>query len=258
MRAVFSLLTAHLRIERGPMLIATLAVCLARGVFPSVHFVTDFLGAEISDRLGWHFDSVDKSLEYIPATPAWAAGKLHAYAAQTEAFLHLDFDVLLLRTEIYPSLHRPIIVQSEDFADLYTGREAMRIRNALSLPPATPYNCGVFGGTDIQAIHEYATQAIALLDSLPPDANGTLASVMVEQFHLGAFSERECAPVSTLLPMCASHADCEPVGYCHLWGGAKRDKRWIARAETRLARDFPEAYRRFLRGWPALTSAALA
>ena len=112
------------RLERGPLLIHTLAVCQAARVFPEVKFVTDLQGAQLADRLGWKFDAVDTSLEgFQPEglTHVWALGKLVACGLQTKPFVHLDGDVILLKPLPRRVCHAPIIAQSQDHWHYYEG-----------------------------------------------------------------------------------------------------------------------------------------
>ena len=84
------------------------------------------------------------------------------------------------------------------------------------------------------------------------DLNGTTTSMMIEQYHLGVFAARTGVPVSTLLPSRPPQSQVTRAGYAHLTGGAKRSPLYVARAEARLQRDFPEAHERFLAGWQQL------
>jgi hypothetical protein len=76
--------------------------------------------------------------------------------------------------------------------------------------------------------------------------------MLVEQYQLGVFARRVGVEVGTLLPLAPTRKQVSKAGYAHLTGGAKREDKWIAKAEARLAADFPEAHERFLAGWPRL------
>ncbi|MEO6753046.1 MAG: hypothetical protein ABIP85_14800 [Chthoniobacteraceae bacterium] len=76
--------------------------------------------------------------------------------------------------------------------------------------------------------------------------------MIIEQYQLGVFARRVGVEVGILLPLAPTRKQVSKVGYAHLTGGAKREDKWIAKAEARLAADFPEAYERFLAEWPRL------
>lgn len=85
------------RIERGPLLVQTLAVCLAARAFAETEFVTDKLGAAMAARLGWSFGQVSTPLEAWPTdglTHIWALGKLVACTLQERRRIADSFFVM--------------------------------------------------------------------------------------------------------------------------------------------------------------------
>src|SRR5438094_10265697 len=88
------------RIERGPLLVQTLAINLAARVFPEIEFVTDQGGAQIAAALGWKFQRINLALDQFAPDGMehiWALGKLVACSIQEEPFVQFDGDVLLFK-----------------------------------------------------------------------------------------------------------------------------------------------------------------
>ena len=251
--------TPMFRVERGPLLIQTLATCLAARAFAETQFVTDQLGAEIAHRLGWPFAEIVTPLEDWPAdglTHIWALGKLVACAIQDDPFVQFDGDVLLFRRLPERLTRRRLIAQSPDNPHFYTSRD-MRVVQAVAgfADGTTAFNGGLLGGRDVALVRAYAWAGLELAQKFRGcPISGTVISMVIEQYQLGVFSQRVGVEVGTLLPLDPPRAQVARAGYAHLTGNAKRQKKWVARAEERLARDFPEAFERFNAAWPWLAS----
>jgi hypothetical protein len=261
-RGVLSLWTRTpmFRLGRGPTLIQTLAVCLAARNFPETQFVTDTGGALIAQQLGWEFSSVSLALEdFNPQglEHVWALGKFVALTIQQGPCIQFDGDVLIFNPLPDTLCRARLIAQSPDFPSYYDSADMRRALALSKLPAAVPYNAGLLGGSDAALVRAYAFSSLELAAKFTGcDLNGTTTSMCVEQYHLGVFAQRVGVEVATLLPARPSEAQLEAAGYAHLVGGAKRAETWLARAEARLSRDFPEAYERFLAGWPAIAASA--
>ena len=247
--------------QRGPLLIQTLAANLAARVFAETEFVTDKLGAEIAARLGWPFGQVSTPLEEWPAeglTHIWALGKLIACALQEQPFVQFDGDVLLFKPLPKRLTRHRLLAQSPDFPHYYASRE-MQAAQALAgfTPGGLAYNAGLLGGNDVALVRAFAWAGLDLAQKFREcPINGTATSMIVEQYQLGVFARRVGVEVGTLLPLAPSRKQVAKAGYAHLTGAAKRDDKWIAKSEARLAAEFPAAYERFLAAWPALASSA--
>jgi len=239
------------------MLIQTLAANLAARAFAETEFVTDNLGAEIATRLGWPFGHISTPLEDWPAdglTHIWALGKLVACALQNQPFVQFDGDVLLFKPLPKRLTRHRLIAQSPDFPHYYTSRE-MQAAQALAgfAPGGAAYNAGLLGGCDVALVRAYAWAGLDLAQKFRScPLNGTATSMIVEQYQLGVFSRRVGVEVGTLLPLAPTRKQVAKAGYAHLTGGAKREDKWVTKAEARLAADFPQAYERFLAAWPSL------
>jgi hypothetical protein len=243
--------------QRGSMLIQTLSANLAARAFTETEFVTDVRGAEIAKLLGWPFTHISTSLETWPAdgiTHIWALGKLVACALQEQPFVQFDSDVLLFKPLPKRLTRHRLLAQSPDFPHYYTSRD---MQSALALadfaPGGTAYNAGLLGGSDVALVRAYAWAGMDLAQKFRGcPLNGTATSMIVEQYQLGVFARRVGIEVGTLLPLAPSRKQVAKAGYAHLTGGAKREEKWIAKAEARLAADFPAAYARFIAAWPQL------
>ena len=263
MRGVMSLWTKTPMFvpTRGPMLIQTLAVNLAARVFAETEFVTDKRGAEIAVLLGWPFGEISTPLEDWPAdglAHIWALGKLVACALQTKPFVQFDGDVLLFKPLPKRLTRHRLIAQSPDFPHYYSSRD-MRAAQALAgfESGGTSYNAGLLGGNDVALVRAYAWAGLDLAQKFRGSPlNGTTTSMIVEQYQLGVFSRRVGVEIGTLLPLAPTRKQVAKAGYAHLTGGAKREDKWIAKAEARMAADFPEAYERFVAAWPQIASSA--
>ncbi len=245
--------------QRGPMLIQTLAVNLAARAFVETEFITDKLGAEIAARLGWPFTQISTALEEWPAdglTHIWALGKLVACALQEKPFVQFDGDVLLFKPLPKRLTRNRLIAQSPDFLHYYTSREMLAAQALAGFTPGgIAYNGGLLGGNDAALVRAYAWAGLDLARKFRGcSLNGTVTSMIVEQYQLGVFSRRVGVEVGTLLPLAPNRKRVAKAGYAHLTGGAKRESAWIERAEQRLARDFPEGHARFVSTWPQVVS----
>jgi hypothetical protein len=245
------------RIERGPLLIQTLAVCLAAQAFDETEFVTDRGGARLADTLGWKFHRVVTPLDDFPADGLdhiWALGKLVACSIQDEPFVQFDGDVLLFKPLPQRLRQARLIAQSPDPDHYYIGPDMRRALAIAGLPAGhTAFNAGLLGGSDVALVRAYAFAALELaLKFRHCDLNGTTTSMMIEQYHLGVFAARTGVQVTTLLPTRPPRTQVMRAGYAHLTGGAKRSPIYVAKAEARLLRDFPEAHERFAAGWQQL------
>lgn len=243
------------------MLIQTLAVNLAARAFAETEFVTDKRGAEIAALLGWTFGNVSTALENWPAeglTHIWALGKLVACALQERPFVQFDGDVLLFKPLPKRLTRHRLIAQSPDFPHYYTSREMLAAQDIAGFARGgAAYNAGLLGGNDVALVRAYAWAGLDLAQKFRGcSLNGTTTSMIVEQYQLGVFSRRVGVEVGTLLPLAPTRKQVAKAGYAHLTGGAKREETWIAKAEARLATDFPEAHERFIAAWPLIASTA--
>jgi uncharacterized protein DUF6734 len=244
---------------------------------------TDDRGARmLVDGIGLEFDRVVTSLNALHQhDPAWwALGKLYAYRAQREPFVHLDSDVYLWQPLPDGLISAPVLAQNpEPFMPGYSYYQPEAIDAVLGagnggwVPPEwTWYRtsqigqrgecCGVFGGNRVDFIRHYATQAVRLLEH---GANRTAwqrldrkvdHAILVEQYLLAACIEYHRAHGDShyrdidINYLFASMDDAfnpesaERAGYTHLIAGAKRNPAIAHDLESRVAEDYPDQYER--------------
>jgi hypothetical protein len=89
----------------------------ARKYYPRTSLVTDDAGAKLLvDGIGLEFDCVLTELNALNSRDPrlWMLGKLHAYRAQTEPFVHLDTDVILWKRLPAGIESAPVFAQNPD------------------------------------------------------------------------------------------------------------------------------------------------
>lgn len=248
------------RLERGPLLVTTLAIALARATFAEVEFVTDAGGVALAERMGWRFTNINPALESFHldgCAHVWAAGKLEALRIQERPCVQFDGDVLLLNGSLPADfLAAPLVAQSPDIPAFYLGAAMERGFAIAGLARGfAPYNAGLIGGADVALVQDYASEALDLVRKFAGregECNGTTASMICEQMSLGRFAAVRGLQIRTLLPMHPTTAEVREAGYSHLVGSHKRNPFYVSKVEARLAREFPEAYARALAGISAL------
>ena len=288
MRAVWSLWTKPMRAPRGSgwlderyhMLSWILSLQTARRYFDRVCLVTDDEGRRLLvDELGLRFDEVSTELQALELhDPAlWAIGKLYAYRAQREPFVHVDSDVYLWNALPRAFLDAPVLAVYPEFFTYGTWPyECASLKSSVNaaggwlpdeLDAFVPVggrlraeNCGLVGGQQVDFLSYYADQAIRLIEHPRNRAawgvRRSLADDMLifEQHMLAAcidyhrarpglrFDGVEIRYLFGGYDDAAERAD--DVGFTHLLAGFKRMPVLLERVEARVARDYPALYAR--------------
>lgn len=290
MRAVWSLWTAPLvggthpgwGTPRHHLLSWVLSVRLARAHFTETCLVTDQRGAALLvEGLGLPFDRVTTALDALSDWDPewWAIAKLHACAAQTTPFAHLDNDVFLWKPLGDALLTAPVFAEHPETSDLGTScyrpeavEHALR-RSGGWMPDEfmawMPHggrlvapNCGILGGTDTAFLRYFAETALRFIGhpaNMPvwKEKAGIAGDAIVfEQLFLAAclqyHADRAGSPhgdvrIAYLFEnTAAARAEAEERGYTHLVAGAKREPQVLAALERIVARDYPADYARVL------------
>ena len=195
-----------------------LSVKLAKRFFPKVTLYTDDYGKELLvNQLGLQFDEVDLRLNDLESIPSylWAYGKVISYQAQTEPFLHIDYDAFF-----YAGLGKyfngsPVIVESKELFSAYHFYDPLlnflfqkkyyssTINAFKKLDYA--YNCGVFGGYDLDFIKFYCKEALAIADFM--SAND-FDKIQMPQFASIIFEQ-------SALASCLSYVNIKPALIVH-------------------------------------------
>ena len=288
MRAVWSFWskpfhTHHNRVwrtELDHLLAWVLSVERARRHYPRTVLVTDTEGARLLvDTLGLRFTTVMTTLAALDAADPewWVMGKLWAYRAQTEPFIHLDNDVFLWKRLPEELERAPVCAQNPEWfppEDESWYRPATYDRAIRSVGGWAPQEwswstshkfaeavcCGVLGGAAVDFLAYYADLAIQMIEHPRNRAAWrSLGSpigdnILFEQYLLAAclefHSRRSGSPfrhvqAAYLFPSSADafeETSAVRAGYTHLIGGAKSDPQLMARLRARVKRDYPDLY----------------
>jgi hypothetical protein len=259
MRAVWSFWSVPHRARTGPawlsdyhhLLSWSFSVEQARKYFASTTLVTDSEGARLLvDRLGLKFDEVSTDLDaLVYSDPAWwTLGKLYAYRAQREPFLHIDSDAFFFEALSPALLEAPLVAQSIEKTrglyrpELFTSLpwKPKEWKEGLLEVPC----CGVVGGKDTDFLRIYADLAISMVESESnrwwKSNENWRCNALVEQYFLGAMAEHHERSISYLVPdiQTAGRWDrAREIGFTHLMGERKTDPRacaWLEE-EARMA-----------------------
>jgi hypothetical protein len=253
----------------------------ARRHYPRTTLFTDDQGARtLIDGLGLEFDSVSTELNALAAHDPdwWVLGKLYAYRAMTEPFVHVDSDVFLWQPLPERLTSAPVFAQNpEPFGSTFYYRpdaleSALRAGAGGWLPPEwTWYRsvgteqrgecCGIVGGTRVDFIRHYARTGIRLVEEPANQPAWAVLGpkhghcVLIEQYLLAACLDyHRSTPGSPYRDVSITYLfdtvgaafderEAERVGFTHLMG-AKRDGELARRLEARVQRDHPVYYER--------------
>lgn len=229
---------------RGGNAVWSLSALCARQHFDRLILFADALGEVwLSDLLALPFDEIYPLRISDDFKPLWALGKIVAYhemGNRREPFVHIDGDVCLLAALPERLLAAPVIAEMAEqweppawlvsqiafpkpwLSYLYKCRQRM-------------WNCGIFGGNDVDRIRAWASMALRLAEwnrnNWAEINGGAFSSMLLEQWSLSAeFADNE---ITTLIPV----GGAEP-GYVHLKEG-KFSPAWRGRVERELIARFP-------------------
>jgi hypothetical protein len=271
--------------EKHHLLAWILSVETARKHYPKTSLITDDAGANmLVDGIGLPFDSVSTGLNSLAARDPrlWMLGKLYAYRAQSQSFVHLDTDVILWKrlpaivesAPVFAQNPDPFVIgashyKPEQLQQFLTQAQGLVPREwewSLSFGPSQHgANCGIMGGNHIEFIHYYAESAINIVEDTRNQAGWCLAgdkyeyNTAIEQFHLSACIEyhrnrpdsRYHAVEIRYLFDSFGHAFnpniAAKAGFTHLITCAKQHKVLADRLEKRVKRDYPKQYERCIR-----------
>lgn len=257
-----------------------LSVQSAQKYYPDTMLITDDAGARmLVDGIGLPFRSVSTALnelqEHDPAL--WSIGKIYAYHAQTEPFIHIDNDVFLWE-RLNPNLETAdILAQNEEpfhKAELrYHPEEFEKVASSYkgvwfpnewlwyrsSSKPQKGICCGIFGGVRVDFIKYYAALSIRFVED-PMNRPCWLRlghisrGLLFEQYLLAACLEYHRFPFNS------SFSDIQPVylfnsldapynpenaiqaGYTHLLADAKRNIKLTEQLRQWVIHDYPNHY----------------
>ena len=233
------------------------------------------------DGLGLQFGTVSLALNRLANHDPhwWAIGKLCAYAAQDEPFIHIDNDVFLWEPLPQALEEAPVFAQHPEYSSYgasfyrpesieydirrYGGWMPKEFEHYMPIGGVLKIeNCGIVGGTRTDFIRHYAGQAIRFIEH---PANQRVWEqrprreedfVTCEQLMLSAcvayHQGRTDSPfadiaIAYLFPSHEdAHTHANERGYTHLASDSKRNPGLCAHLERAVAQEFPVHYQRCL------------
>jgi hypothetical protein len=248
----------------------------ARQLFQTTVLVTDYKGAKLLiDTLSFNFDRIDTSLDQLKGySPEWwAVGKLYAYSAQKNPFIHIDNDVYIWKALPAELTNAPVFAQNPEYFEMgrswYYPEKFDEIRSMGGWVPMEvgwykersnrqkAVCCGFFGGNDLSFINYYAHQANKVITH-PRNQQFWSKSggdnILIEQYLLSACIEYHRQRADSrfrgigikYLFRSAGEAftpeKSSAVGYTHLIGGAKRNRRLADALINRVRTEYPWIY----------------
>lgn len=228
-----------------------LAILTARDHFDRIELVTDTEGYAILQKHGFEFDAVSLALDEIADIPSnlWCFGKLKAYSIQKEPFIHLDYDLFLLKPLPKSFYEAAVVTQSVEpfnlphYANYYLPNMETLLKTHKNLPvefkvfekrPLTTqwaHNTGLVGGQNWRAIAAYATMAMKICrDNLPTiqaeltEFRQSEMNVVYEQATISRYCLHHKIKIETLLKLpIYDNTEIENVGLVHLIASSKSE-----------------------------------
>lgn len=239
------------------------------------------------DDIGLEFTSVSTDLNHLKKEDPdwWILGKLWAYRSQTKPFIHIDTDVFLWNPLPANLDSAPVFAQNPEYFIFGKHEDTpwwyrpelfdTRIKKTGGwLPPEwdfyfthqrnLAYCTGILGGNQVDFLNHYGD--IALKIATNPDNRAAFAlmenkigdCLLVEQYFLAAcleYHQQSKSPFTGVEIECLfaspeeaySSSKAEALGYTHLIGAAKHNRKLAKRLEKRVARDYPRHYERIFR-----------
>ena len=203
----------------------------------------------------------------------WAYAKVKTYSLQTKPFMHIDGDIFLFKPIPEEVINAPLIAQSKEIGTEYYRQMMDRIlqESALTLPEylenglkeasIASYNMGVFGGNDMEFIHAYCEEALAICDTNKSICLNGNFNLLFEQMLFAYKAKKENLPVSTLFPKIFNDNGYTTTEFCqlnrydekwffHLLGGHKRNSDITDTLVETFITLYPEYYKLIVSLYP--------
>lgn len=263
------------------LLSCALSLETARQHYPETILITDDEGVKmLVDKMGLPYTHVSTELNALNecSIDLWNMGKLYAYRAQTEPFLHLDQDVYLWKPLPDKLSNAAVFAQNPEHftedSDYYLPAE---FENAINddggwLPDEWKWcrsifgdfqksiNTGIFGGNNLEFIQYAVNLTIATIEhqnnakALSSIGHPEKVVGMLEQFIPAACLDYHCdrkdSPFSNIKVECLfesaeeAYEKANQLGYTHLIGPSKKSQELIALLEKRVKEYYPQYYER--------------
>lgn len=253
-----------------------LSCCSLREHYDDVELYTDSAGYHILiEELKLPYTKVHVIFDNFDClSQHWALAKIKTYSLQTEPFIHVDGDVYLSKPIPREVEEVSLVVQNKERSTDYYKNMVERILNVKTLyidnkvlsqikkGIIPSYNMGIFGGRDLDFIHEYCNKVFEFIDvNQMNDVNNVNSSVccniFFEQIYLAIYSKLMNKPIVSLIPNLIDDngymyndfcnlKDYEISSYFHILGGHKRKKSIMSLLKNILLLKDESVYKRII------------
>ncbi len=185
--------------------------------YDKVELVTDTLGYDLLiNKLGLPYTKVDVCLDvlndYHP--DLWALGKIYAYSIQNEPFIHADGDIFIYKKFEDSFEKSALIAQNIEQGFRYYDEVFKLLEDNFEYIPnflreskiknneIVSVNAGLLGGSDLDFIKEYTTEAFKFVDnntSKLEKINIGMFNTIFEQFLFHSIAEKKGTDISYYL-----------------------------------------------------------
>lgn len=213
--------------------------------------------------------------EHLCLPQHWAYAKIKTYSVQMKPFLHVDGDVFLPKPLPEDIMAAPLIAQNKERGTEYYRKmmDNLLKESSLKLPEyledalrgesISSYNMGVFGGHDLDFIHAFCEDALAVCGANMATCTNGNFNLLFEQILLACSVQEEGRVVGTVFTQTfcdngyTTKDFCDldrygQKGYFHLLGGHKRDKALTEALEEVLIARYPDYYKAVVSLFPHL------
>lgn len=238
--------------------------------FDQIELYTDSEGYDmLIKKLQLPYTKAHIVLDDVPfSTSYWSLAKIKTYSLQKEPFIHFDGDVFLFQPLSGDIMNAPLLAQNREYGTSYykNGLSNMK-RDDFKLPKQfdrlideerTPYNMGIFGGTDIAFINKYANNVFdicrsnGIFEGNTRHLNGRYNAI-IEQVFFAFYAEIYRRDVRCVLPGCLHDDDYSDerfwnieqystYPFFHMLGGHKATPAVCSMMEKVLLHLYPHLY----------------
>jgi hypothetical protein len=214
-----------------------LSVFFAKKHFSEVHLITD--SAAANHFKGTGFTSISTELDSLDTQfgKVWSLGKILAYklaAQKGDPFIHIDYDVFLLKPLENRILTSEVFVQSPENVIHWFYEIDTFLANCPDLQkmryhkPTYGVNMGIFGGNDLEFIDDYATESLSMVynplnknfwlnfHNFKDDKAGWKKAVFIEQYIISVISQKYKKQITYLFNDYPKESEAKEKGYIHL------------------------------------------
>lgn len=236
--------------------------------YNDVELITDKLGYDLLiNKLELPYTKVDVALDvlndYHP--DLWALGKIYAYSIQNEPFIHADGDIFIYEKFDDSFEKSALVAQNIEkgfayYEDVFTPIEQnfqyipeFLKESKLKNNEIIAVNAGLLGGSDLNLIKEYTTEAFKFVDrntTKLDKVNIGMFNTVYEQFLFRSVAEKKGVDINYYLSdinhgfdgLAEFTALPDKTKYIHTVGFYKRIKFIGDLLEQRLQTDYPDYY----------------